>query len=84
VNIVRPSTPTTAPLALRQAQAAAALGVSVATLSDLTRRGIVPHVRLGRRTVLYPVQALADWLRERQVGAVESHATGGNHAQREL
>jgi excisionase family DNA binding protein len=79
VNIVRPATPTAAPLALRQAQAAAALGVSVATLSDLTRRGIVPHVRLGRRTVLYPVQALADWLRERQVGAVKSTEERAKH-----
>jgi predicted DNA-binding transcriptional regulator AlpA len=54
-------------LTLRPRQAAAALGISERTLWSLTApRGPIPCVRIGagkRKTVLYPADALRDWLR---------------------
>ena len=52
-------------LALRPAQAAKALGISPRHLWQLTKNGVVPHVRIGhgkRQTVLYSVDALKAWL----------------------
>jgi len=53
-------------LALRPAQAAKALGISARTLWGLTSpRGPIPCVRVGsgkRRTVLYPVAMLQEWM----------------------
>jgi len=49
-------------LALRPREAAKALGVSERLLWDWTHHGDVPHVRIGR-TILYPVDALRDWLK---------------------
>jgi excisionase family DNA binding protein len=48
-------------LALRPREAAKALGVSERSLWEWTHRGDVPHVRIGR-TILYPVDALRNWL----------------------
>lgn len=46
-------------LALRAPEAADALGISVRTLRNLTPE--LPHIRRGG-VVLYPVDALRDWL----------------------
>lgn len=54
-------------LALRPREAAKALGVSERTLWTLTKRGEIPHLRLGR-AVIYPVETLKLWL-ARQSGA---------------
>lgn len=57
----------TAPLALRPKEAAKALGISTRTLWQLTRDGKIPCKRIGsgaRRTVLYPVASLDQWLQE--------------------
>lgn len=54
-------------LALRPREAAKALSISPRLLWQLTKDGHVPHVKVGagkRRSVLYPVGALEDWLRE--------------------
>lgn len=51
-------------LALRPREAAMALGVSERSLWEWTHRGDVPYVRIGR-TILYPVDALRDWLNRR-------------------
>jgi excisionase family DNA binding protein len=56
-------------LALRPREAAKALGVSERLLWDWTHHGDVPHVRIGR-TILYPVDALRDWLK-RQAESVK-------------
>ena len=53
-------------LALRSREAAEAIGVSARTLWTLTKRKEVPHVRVGR-VVLYPVELLRAWLRDRDV-----------------
>jgi len=53
------------PLALRPREAARALGISPRLLWQLTHDGAIPCVRVGsgkRRTVLYPVTVLQNWL----------------------
>ena len=57
------------PLALRPHAAAKALSISERTLWQLTHDGHIPCVRVGngkKKTVLYPTEALRDWL-NRQV-----------------
>jgi excisionase family DNA binding protein len=49
-------------LALRPREAAKALGIGERLLFDLTKRGEVPHLRLGNKCVVYPLDALRDWL----------------------
>lgn len=49
-------------LALRPVQAARAIGISKRLLASLTAEGVVPHVRISSRVVVYPVQVLQDWL----------------------
>ena len=64
------------PLALRPREAAKALGISPRLLWQLTHDGHVPCVRVGsgrRKTVLYPVTELSEWL-TRQAEA----SKGGN------
>jgi hypothetical protein len=55
-------------LALRPREAAKAIGVSPRTLWGLTApRGPIPCLRLGhgtRKTVLYPVDQLREWLNQ--------------------
>ena len=51
-------------LALRPREAAKALGIGERLLSDLTRRGEIPHLRLGSKCIVYPVAALRVWLDE--------------------
>lgn len=58
-----PRAPAPEPLALRPREAAAALGISTRKLWELTNRGIVPHLKIGRCTV-YPIGPLRDWLDE--------------------
>ncbi len=50
-----------APLALRPREMAKSLGVSERWLWEQTHRGDIPHVRVGR-ALLYPVDAVRDWL----------------------
>lgn len=54
-------------LALRPREAARALGVGERLLFDLTKRGEIPHLRLGNRAIVYPVDALREWLAEQAV-----------------
>ena len=54
-----------APLALRPRDAAAAIGISLSTLERLTRDGQIPHVKINR-LVLYRVDALRQWLKDRE------------------
>lgn len=56
------------PLALRPRDAAKVLHISPRLLWELTKRGDIPCVRVGtgkRKAVLYPVDMLQSWLRER-------------------
>jgi len=53
------------PVVLRYREAAKLLGVSPRTLWLWTKKGIVPHVRVGlgrRKLILYPIDELKSWL----------------------
>ena len=60
-NTTMKAEPQTPCLAMRAREAAKALGISERLLWDWTDRGVVPHIRLGK-AVLYPVDALREWL----------------------
>ena len=49
-------------LALRPKQAAKALGIGERLLWSLTNEGKIPHVRIGNRAIVYPVDQLREWL----------------------
>jgi predicted site-specific integrase-resolvase len=53
------------PLALRPRDAAAALGISPSTLERLRKAGQIPHIKLNN-VVLYRVETLRQWLKERE------------------
>jgi len=54
--------PETPCLSMRAREAAKAIGISERTLWQWTEDGYVPHIRRGK-IVLYPVDALKDWLK---------------------
>jgi excisionase family DNA binding protein len=54
-------------LALRPTEAAQALGIGERLLWSKTNSGEIPHLRLGR-CVVYPVDALRDWLSRQAAG----------------
>ena len=51
-------------VAWNAAEAARALGIGRRKLWEWTNRGLIPHVRIGRR-VVYPVAAVEAWLEGR-------------------
>ena len=55
-------------LSLRAPQAAKALGIGERLLWTLTNQGAIPFVRLGPKTIVYPVKALTQWLAEQAKG----------------
>lgn len=63
------STPAEQPpaLALRPKDAARALGIGTRLLWELTNRGEIPCVRIGR-CVTYPVHLLNEWLARQAKG----------------
>lgn len=62
-NILEKPTSNTPCLALRQRDAAAALGVCERTLWQWTKDGSIPHIR-RKGTILYPIDVLRRWLDE--------------------
>ena len=54
-------------LALRPREAAAALGIGQRLLWEMTNRGLIPCVRIGR-CVVYPVDLLREWLADQAEG----------------
>ena len=65
--IAPPGESITPALALRPAAAARALGIGTRLLWELTNRGEIPCVRIGR-CVTYPVALLNEWLAARAEG----------------
>jgi len=51
------------PLAMRPQIAAKAIGISERTLWSLTKRGAIPHSKIGE-CVVYPTAAILAWLEE--------------------
>ena len=56
------------PLAMRPKVASRAVGVSERTLWSMTKRGEIPHARIGG-CVVYPTAAILAWLAERTENA---------------
>lgn len=54
------------PLSLRPVDAAKALGVSLSTFERLVKSGELPYVRINNIRV-FSVEALRQWLRDKQV-----------------
>lgn len=67
---------TLAPMALREYDAAAVIGVSVATLRTWRNSGTGPRYRrVSSHTVIYPVEEIRTWLlADLEGGAVVAHA----------
>ena len=74
--------PTIPSLGLRPREAAKALGIGERSLWEMTKSGEIPHVKLGRRLIVYPVDVLRAWLKSRVVkggtSSATSHATNAN------
>ena len=64
LNPLAKAAPVTPCLAMRPREAAASLSISERTLWTLTKRGEIPHVRIGR-SILYSMDALRTWLDEK-------------------
>jgi predicted DNA-binding transcriptional regulator AlpA len=56
--------PETPCLSLRPKEAAKALGICERTLWEMTQRGVVPHIRLSEKIILYSVDSLRTWLQQ--------------------
>ena len=54
-------------LALRPKEAARAIGIGERKLWSLTNADQIPHIRIGR-AVVYPVDALRQWLADQATG----------------
>ena len=54
-------------LCLSAAEVSEQTGISISLVRKLTRSGEIPHIRVGRR-ILYPAEALAEWLTQQTVG----------------
>jgi excisionase family DNA binding protein len=62
-----PVPPTLEPITLNPRDAAKFLGIGERLLWSMTNRREIPHVRIGRK-VLYPIDRLREWLRDRTKG----------------
>jgi hypothetical protein len=58
---VEPATPC---LSMRPKEAAKALGICERTLWEMTQKGVVPHIRLSEKIILYSVDSLKAWLQQ--------------------
>jgi excisionase family DNA binding protein len=72
-NITHNATPQPRPLAVGEVmltlrEAAQKLRISERTLRSYVKRGIIPHLRLGRN-ILFPLRRLEKW--------IEQHTRGG-------
>jgi hypothetical protein len=68
------------PLALRPRDAAKALSISERHLFTLTKDGEIPCVRIGsgsRKTVLYPMDSLRNWLASTTLHSPERRKAAG-------
>jgi excisionase family DNA binding protein len=65
------SSPVIAPLALRPREAAAMMGISVSSLTRLTKAGEIPCIKNGNK-VFYRVATLDAWLARRESGGNDS------------
>ena len=50
-------------------------GLSISTVRKLTRNGVFPHVKVGRR-IIYPVTAIHEWLFANTTGSTAPEKDG--------
>ena len=50
-------------------------GLSISTIRKLTRKGELPHVKVGRR-IVYPVTAIHEWLFANTIGNASPEKDG--------
>lgn len=62
-------------LCLSAAEVSEQTGISISLVRKLTRSGEIPHIRVGRR-ILYPAEALAEWLTQKTVGGLDPEKDG--------
>ena len=72
MNPVKPKAETPC-LSMRPREAALALGISERLLAEWTRRGLVPHIKIGG-VILYPVTTLRQWLQQQARGDGEKES----------
>lgn len=58
-----------AKLCLSAAEVSEMTGLSVSTIRTLTRRGEIPHIKVGRR-ILYPLNRIENWLAQNTIGVI--------------
>ena len=58
-----------AKLLLTAPEAARVLSISARKLWSLTNSGEIPVIRVGARSVRYPVEALREWIADNMTGA---------------
>ena len=63
---------------LNYREASSILGIKLSTLYSLVHRHRVPHVRLGKRLVRFPEDALERWLDSHLVLPVATEKTTGS------
>lgn len=61
------------PIAVSVAEAARRVGISETMYRRLVRAGLAPHVRLGTRRIVVPLDALAEWINSE----ARAHMWGG-------
>ena len=62
-------------LCLSAAEVSNQTGISISLVRKLTRSGEIPHIKVGRR-VLYPADALAEWLTQKTVSGLDPEKDG--------
>jgi len=62
-------------LCLNAADVSERTGLSLSSVRKLTRSGEIPHIKVGRR-ILYPTDALAEWLTQKTVGGLDPEKDG--------
>lgn len=65
-----------AKLCLSAAEVSEMTGLSVSTIRTLTRRGEIPHIKVGRR-ILYPLTRIEDWLAQNIIAPEKGVDTSG-------
>ncbi|WP_019680728.1 helix-turn-helix domain-containing protein [Ruminococcus flavefaciens] len=57
------------------AELAELTGLSISTIRKLTRKGNLPHVKVGRR-IVYPVTAIHEWMFANTIGSTAPDKDG--------
>lgn len=51
------------PIAVQLSEAARILNIAPSTLLELAKRNEVPHKKVGKRVILFPLEGLVMWLK---------------------